>query len=97
MQKAELMPLVYRKIRAYLNPKPYQKLSFIDTKSPQGTVGVTKREQVEEILLKHHLNHFTKAKNTTLATKEVINRFGLATDTIYASNFHLGNTSELQY
>lgn len=97
MQRAEMMPAVYKKIRTYLNPTKNQQLNFIDTQSPTGKIRITKRDQLEETLLKHHSKHFTQAKSTPLATPEVIERFGLATDTKHATNFRTGDTSELHH
>ena len=97
LQKSEIMPAVYRKIKAYLNPTTYNHLHFVDINSPTGPVRVTKKEQLEQTLLNHHKAHFSQAKNTPLAHNDVIQRFGLATDTEHASNFRQGDNIELTY
>ena len=97
MQKAELMPAVYRKIKSYLSPNTYNHLHFVDTPSPNGPVRITKKEQLETTLLNHHKRHFSQAKTTPLATNEVIQRFGLATETNHAANFRKGDALELTY
>ena len=97
LQKSEIMPAVYRKIKAYLNPLTYNHLHFVDTTSPTGTVRFTKREQLEKTLLNHHKTHFSQAKNTPIAKNDVIQRFGLATETKHASNFRKGDNLELTY
>ena len=38
-----------------------------------------------------------QANNTPLATKDVISRFGLATDTKHSLQFRQGNSSELEF
>ena len=97
MQKSELMPDVYRKIKAYLNPTTFNHLHFVDKKSPASTVRVTKREQLKKTLLNHHKTHFSQAKDTPLAQNDVIRCFGLATDTTHASQFRKGDKLELKF
>ena len=97
MNKAELMPAIYKKIRSFLNPKTFQALNHIDITTPEGTERITEREQLEQTLLQHHRTHFMQAKNTSLAAKDVISRFGLATDTSHSLQFRQGNPSELEF
>ena len=89
IQKAELMPYIYRKIRSYLNPRTFHNINFIDLETPKEHVSVTKREEMEEALLHHHHKHFSQAKYTPFASNEVLERFGVATYTQYSKKIEM--------
>ena len=97
MNTAELMPVIYRKLRAFLNPKTFQALNFIDIPSSSGVTRITEKDELEQTLLNHHRQHFMQAKNTPLATQDVISRFGLATDTLHSLQFRQGDSSEIEF
>ena len=69
MHKAELMPYIYIyiKIRAFLNPKTFQALNFVEIQTSEGTERITDRDELKNTLLQHHRTHFTQAQHTSLS------------------------------
>ena len=51
MNKAELMPAIYKKIHSFLNSKTFQALNYVDIITPDGTERITEREELKHTLL----------------------------------------------
>ena len=55
-----------------------------------------KRDEIEDLILNHHEQHFTQAKNTPLVSKAVIYLFGISADTKHSKKFRNGKQSKLK-
>ena len=97
MQKAEMMPIINKKIRAYLNSKFMQAPTYLDIDTSEGHKRITTQQDIENTLLEHHKQHFSQASDTPLAQKQVVDRFGISTDTKHSQQFRAGSKQELQY
>ena len=95
ISKSEITLITYKKIRRYLKKNQTHEIQYVDVPVEDGYQRITDRNDMEKHLLLHHKQHFLQAQHTPLATKAVINRFGLASDTPYAHQFCNRSPDEL--
>ena len=95
--KYEITPATYQKISRYMKPNTHNALSFVDIPIKNGDCRITRKEELEEHLLRHHKIHFSQVKTTHLARDTIISRFGLVADTDYSDRFSQGDTHEVTY
>ena len=86
---------MYDKISAFLNPKHFESLSYLDVTKDQHPHRITDKHELENELIQYHKTHFSQATQTPFAQADVFQRFGYAADTDYATDFYQGDPTEL--
>ena len=88
---------MYKKIRAYLHPSTQNQIHYIDVPIDGGINRITKKHDMEQVLLNFHKSHFYQAKNTPFTHPDFMARFGSAADTLHATHFRAGDPSEAKF